>query len=143
MTTHKGRGYTGLSDTGSALQFTRDNLAVKVFEECVYPFHVLAVNLGTGKKVVFSEGELAQRVIAAINGMMGIRRIEIKTDTIDIQYDLLQVTEAQIESVLAGIGATLDHGWSERLRRSFVHYFEETEIASLEVQDSGSSRHSH
>jgi len=87
--------------------------------------------------------ELAQRVIAAINGMMGIRRIEIKTDTINIQYDLLQVTEAQIESVLAGIGATLGHSWSERLRRAFVHYFEETEIASLEVQDSGSPRHSH
>jgi len=65
MTTHKGRGYTGLSDTGSALQFTRDNLAVKVFEECVYPFHVLAVNLGTGKKVVFSEGELAPRMTAS------------------------------------------------------------------------------
>lgn len=65
MTAHKGRGYTGLSDTRAALQFTRDNLAVKTFEECRYPFHVLAVNLGTGRKMVFSEGELAPRMTAS------------------------------------------------------------------------------
>ena len=77
--------------------------------------------------------DLAQRVITHINVMMGIGHIAIKGDTIDIQYDLVQVTEAQIESALAEVGATLDHSWSERLRRAFVHYFEETEISSLEV----------
>ena len=65
MTAHRGRGYTGLSDTTAALQFTRDNLAVNTFDECLYPFHVLAVNLGTGRKVVFSEGELAPRMTAS------------------------------------------------------------------------------
>ncbi len=65
MTARKGRGYTGLSDTRAALQFTRDNLTAKMFEECVYPFHVLAVNLGSGKKKVFSEGELAPRMTAS------------------------------------------------------------------------------
>jgi len=65
MMTHRGRGYTGLSDTSAALQFTRDNLAVDTFEECLYPFHVLAVNLATGKKTVFSEGELAPRLTAS------------------------------------------------------------------------------
>ena len=65
MTAHQGRGYTGLSDTSAALQFTRDNLTVNTFDECLYPFHVLAVNLGTGKKMVFSEGELAPRMTAS------------------------------------------------------------------------------
>jgi predicted acylesterase/phospholipase RssA len=65
MTAHRGRGYTGLSDTSAALQFTRDNLAVNTFEECLYPFHVLAVNLSTGKKEVFSAGELAPRITAS------------------------------------------------------------------------------
>jgi len=65
MVAHKGRGYTGLSDTQAALQFTRDNLSVDRFEACQYPFHVLAVNLGTGKKMVFSEGELAPRMTAS------------------------------------------------------------------------------
>ena len=65
MTAHQGRGYTGLSDTSAALQFTRSNLAVNTFEECLYPFHVLAINLGTGKKMVFSEGELTPRMTAS------------------------------------------------------------------------------
>ena len=85
---------------------------------------------------------LAQLVIAYIKDMMGIGHITIKGDTIDIQYDLLQVTEAQIESALAEVGATLDQNWSERLRRAFVHYFEETEISSLEVP-SGAGGHHH
>jgi len=42
MTAHKGRGYPGLSDTSAALQFTRDNLAVSTFEECLYPFQASA-----------------------------------------------------------------------------------------------------
>lgn len=86
--------------------------------------------------------ELAQRTISHIKEMMGIERIEIKVDTIDIRYDLLQVTEVQIESALAEVGATLDHGWSERLRRSFVHCFEETEISSLEAP-TGTGSHPH
>ncbi len=65
MVARRGRGYTGLSDTRAALKFTRGNLAVSTFEKCLYPFHVLAVNLGTGKKVVFSEGELAPRMMAS------------------------------------------------------------------------------
>lgn len=86
--------------------------------------------------------DLAQRVVVHIKEMMGIRHIKIIDNTIDIQYDLVQVTEAQIESALAKVGATLDHSWSERLRRAFVHYFEETEISSLEVP-SGTGDHHH
>lgn len=87
--------------------------------------------------------DLAQQVIAYIEEMMGIGHIKIKGDTIDINYDLLQVTEAQIESALAEIGATLGHSWSERLRRAFVHYFEETEISSLEVLPGAGAHHHH
>jgi YHS domain-containing protein len=86
--------------------------------------------------------DLAQLAITYIKDMMGIKHLEIEGDTIDIQYDLLQVTEAQIESALFEVGATLDHSWSERLRRAFVHYFEETEIASLEVPP-GAGGHYH
>jgi len=65
MTARRGRGYTGLSDTSAALKFTRNNLVASTFEECLYPFHVLAVNLGTGNKAVFSTGELASRMTAS------------------------------------------------------------------------------
>ncbi len=85
--------------------------------------------------------ELVERVITHIKEMMGIERIEITDDTIDIRYDLLQVTEAQIESALAEVGATLNHRWSDRLRRSFVQYFEETEISSLEAPTGAGGHH--
>ena len=65
MGAHKGRGYTGLSDTRAALQFTRENLRADTFQECNYPFHVLAVNLGTGRKTVFSDDKLAPRMTAS------------------------------------------------------------------------------
>jgi len=84
---------------------------------------------------------LAQAILKSIGEMMGIGHIRIDSDTIEIEYDLLQVTEEQIESVLGDAGATLNDRWSERLRRAFVHYLEETEIASLEVSGSGGAHH--
>ena len=59
----KGRGYTGLSGTEEAMNFCRSQLAVQTFEECRYPFHILALSLGRGSKVMFSEGELAPRMM--------------------------------------------------------------------------------
>lgn len=73
----------------------------------------------------------AENVIDAVRAMMGIERIEIDGDVVRITYDLLQATEAQIESEIARAGAVLGSVWSERLRRAFVHYLEETEIENL------------
>ena len=38
---------------------------MNTFDECLYPFYVLAINLATGRKAVFSEGELALRMTAS------------------------------------------------------------------------------
>lgn len=62
---HRGRGYLGLSNTDAALRFSQKNLSAKTFEECKIPFMTLAYNLGTGEKTVFSEGELAPRMVAS------------------------------------------------------------------------------
>ena len=75
-------------------------------------------------------------VLDAVQTMMGIERIEIDGDVIKITYDLLQATEEQIESEVAQAGAALGGEWSERLRRAFVHYLEETELESLAASTS-------
>ncbi len=62
---NKGRGYTGLSDTATAVDFVRRNLAVRNFEECAIPFYSMAMNLSTGAKTIFSSGELAPRIMAS------------------------------------------------------------------------------
>lgn len=84
--------------------------------------------------------EMAQTVRNAVQAMMGIERLEIEGDNVKVTYDLLQATEVQVESAIACAGAALGAGWSERLRRAFVHYLEETEIESLAAS---SSTHGH
>lgn len=69
-----------------------------------------------------------------LGAMMGIKYIVVAGDTIDITYDLLQVTAEQIETRIGQAGIHLGTGWGERLQRGFVHNFEEIEVDSLEVR---------
>ena len=87
--------------------------------------------------------ELAQIIIQAVSEMMGIRNISITRDTIEISYDLLQATAEQIESTLEQAGKIyqekhgniLANSWSEKIKRAFIHYLEETELDNLEEDD--------
>jgi predicted acylesterase/phospholipase RssA len=65
MGVRRGRGYTGLSSAGAAIAFCRRNLAVQSFEQCRYPFHAVAMSLGRVRKVEFSTGDLAPRMMAS------------------------------------------------------------------------------
>jgi len=73
---------------------------------------------------------------------MGIQSVSIDGDSVVITYDLLQATAEQVEEKLAEIGLQLGEGWTERLRRAFVHYEEECETGNLEVNQ-GKSVHRH
>ena len=82
----------------------------------------------------------AAMLAEALGAMMGVKAIEIQGDvTVTITYDLLQTTASQLEAKMVEVGAKLGDGWSERLRRSFVHYIEECEVENLEVHP----RHGH
>ncbi|OGI51473.1 MAG: hypothetical protein A3A87_02970 [Candidatus Muproteobacteria bacterium RIFCSPLOWO2_01_FULL_60_18] len=76
----RGRGYTGVSGAEAPMEFCRSQLAVQTFEECRYPFHALAVNLGRGRKVMFSHGELAPRMVASAAMPLLYRPVEIDGD---------------------------------------------------------------
>ena len=76
----RGRGYTGLSSACAAIAFCRRNLAVQTFEECRYPFYAVAMSLGRGRKVVFSAGELAPRMMASAAMPVLYRPVEIDGD---------------------------------------------------------------
>lgn len=75
-----------------------------------------------------------QRVREHLLAMMGVHAVDIDADKLVITYDRLQATAAQIEATLQQAGAHLGEGWGERLRRAFVHYLEETEVASRAVR---------
>lgn len=74
-----------------------------------------------------------------LRSMMGIQMVDIQGDTLTITYDLIQATAEQLEAKMMEVGMKLGEGWAERLRRGFVHYLEECEVGSLEVNP----RHRH
>ncbi len=84
---------------------------------------------------------VAQQVVEHLLAMMGVYAVDINTDGLTITYDLLQVTAEQIEETLQQMGAALGEGWGEKLRRAFVHYLEETEVANLEVRSGTGHQH--
>lgn len=84
----------------------------------------------------------AAEVAEQLRAMMGVYRVEITGEELAITYDLLEATVGQIEAQLQQAGAHLGQGWAERLQRAFVHFLEETEVASREVP-SGKGRHHH
>ena len=75
----------------------------------------------------------SRQIYDALTDMMGVRNVHIDGGKLEIKYDLIQVTEEQIENKLASVGATLGQGWADRLKRAFIHFEEEFEIDNLEV----------
>lgn len=76
----------------------------------------------------------ADTVIDYIEAMMGVQFVEVHEDNIEITYDLLQVTESQIEQTISEAGGVLGESLTEKIKRAFVHYMEETEAESLEAR---------
>ena len=62
----------------------------------------------------------------------GTRAI-LRIDAVEISYDLLQATAAQLEQKMAELNATLSNGWGEKLQRDFIHYLEKCELDDLEI----------
>lgn len=80
MAVRKGRGYTGLSGSGAAIEFIRRNLTGQTFEACRIPFYSLAINLTQGTKTLFAEGELAPRIMASAAVPVFFRPVQINEE---------------------------------------------------------------
>jgi len=78
MIARHGRGYTGLSSADAAIEFCRQNLTVQTFEECASPFYAVATDVASGRKTVFSRGELAPRMMASAAMPVLYRPVEIE-----------------------------------------------------------------
>lgn len=87
--------------------------------------------------------EVADQFIEYMEAMMGIHSIKINGDRITIIYDLLQATELQIEKKIIDAGIVLGDNLTEKIRRAFVHFMEETEVESLEARPGSRGGHHH
>lgn len=77
-----------------------------------------------------------QQIRDALTSLMGVKNVNYDGDGLEITYDLIQVTEQQIEDMLSTFGTALGNDWLNRLKRAFIHFEEESEIGSLEVTNS-------
>lgn len=86
---------------------------------------------------------VSDQFIKYINSLTGVHHLEINGNCITIIYDLLQVTEFQIEKTITDACTELDDDLLERVRRAYVRIIEETEIESLEAYPVSRGRHHH
>ena len=77
----------------------------------------------------------------ALTAMMGIKQLVVEKDAVQITYDLIEATEEQIERTLLATGTRLGSGWTERLRRAWVHYTEDCEALNMQVTDRSQHHH--
>ncbi len=75
--------------------------------------------------------EVAELLTSYLMDLMGVKEVVVEREQLHITYNLLQVTEAQIEEALTEAGLQLDDSWRERLRRAWVHDTEEIELKNL------------
>jgi len=94
-------------------------------------------------KVVFKRRRLHLQQALSVEGeviidrmlrdLMGVTSVTVAGDSIEITYDLLQVSLKELEAALVAAGAQFGEGWAARLRRALINTSEETEIEASEV----------
>jgi len=104
-----GRTFTGIATTDAPLNFCRKNIAVDTFEACPIPFHSIATSLATGKKAMFSSGDLALGIAASA--------------TIPILYQPIEIAgEFYCDGGVIDLGPTEALCCKHKLDVMFVHH---------------------
>jgi len=86
------------------------------------------------RKLVLAQAlrsEHSDLIQGRLQQMMGVKEVSIKERTIRIAYDLMQVSEKQIEAALSEEGARLANRWINKLRRHWIQEAEENELRNL------------
>lgn len=83
----------------------------------------------------------AEEAHAALAAMMGVNGVCVTGNAVEVDYDLMQATAEQIEHCIEGHGLRLSASVWDRLRRAWVHYVEDTQVANLASGASHSGHH--
>jgi len=83
----------------------------------------------------------AELLTPRLMALMGVKEALIAGDKIHITYNLLEVTEKQIEEVLLEVGLVLGDGWLANFRRGWIHDSEENELDNLAAPPPSSYTH--
>ena len=86
--------------------------------------------------VVVQEG-----LISLLKSLMGVEHVTLFSNTLEIEYDLLQVSLEDIEKAISEMNLEVDQSWINKLRDAFTHLNERTELDSLGHPSKGNGYH--
>lgn len=78
--------------------------------------------------------DVAKIINSELRKMIGIKEVTIDKNIVRITYDLLEATIEQIETTIEATGEKLTADWTEKFKRAFIHFLEETELDTMEEQ---------
>lgn len=81
------------------------------------------------------------QLVNELRALMGVKKVEVTNDEVFVVYDLLQVSLKDIEDVIIRFHGCLQETFTERVRKSFIHYSEECELDNLAHQSRGDGSH--
>lgn len=80
-------------------------------------------------------GEISKQqtseIVQTLKMLMGVEDVYIENNCVHITYDLLQLTQEQIENKIRALN-NIDDAWFEGIKRICTHYKEASELANLE-----------
>ena len=87
-------------------------------------------------RIRFKDGSMEKRITELeelLKGIKGVRKVNVDSGKCEIlvEYDLIKVTQKDIEKSIVGMDFLLDNGLWQRFRRGWVHFTEENERDNL------------
>ena len=91
------------------------------------------------QKIRFQEGPNGKNMVELADELKMIRginqvRLDFKENNVSVEYDLLKVSEEDIEKKMAEMGFVLNSGLWQRFKRGWIHYAEENERDNLRAK---------
>lgn len=95
-------------------------------------------------KILFSEPISTQsmaEISEAVRVMMGVKSLKAHREAIYVTYDLMEVSLEDIEKTIERILGKIHSPVIEHVKRGWIHYTEECELANLEHHEKGGGHH--
>jgi copper chaperone CopZ len=88
------------------------------------------------QKIRFQEGPNNKSMIELADELKGIKgvhqvSIDFQESNVSVEYDLLKVSQHDIENKMVKIGFALDNGFWQKFKRGWAHFTEENERDNL------------
>ncbi len=93
------------------------------------------------QKIRFQEGPNGKNMIELADELKGVKgisqvNVDFKENNVSVEYDLLKVSQHDIEQRMMEVGFVLDNGFWQKFKRGWAHFAEENERDNLTARPS-------